>query len=400
LIQSFVELFNRRFAALWIASFVIGILSAPINALLAVYVEAEIGGTPLFSAGLRSTFLLLGGLFAVPAGFLCDRIGTKTTFILGSTGVFVAGFVFLAHQPAWLFMLCFYIGIAGGFSTTASQAYLIHAAPRASLGLGSAAFFIGMTLGTASGSRLAGLVVDSMGFQTIGLCISGMMVVVLISVMVFMPELQMDVPGKKRARATIHDYLSLLRRSNVRLLLWIRFLPTCYWGAATLLIPLLVYRATGALSSAANYTALSLVVASVCQIVIGRLSDILGPRVPTLVASSCVAVSVLCTGLFAESVAGLYVFGVAGAAAAWSVSTMMPRLIDAVSGPDEKGRVVGMAHLAWSFGMLSGSLWGGRAVEWSPGLPFYAVSVLCVITVVLLVLLFFRLEKQTAEVAG
>ncbi len=396
--NSLKELFSSRFKILWISSFLIGVLDAPMQALLAVYVEAEIEGTPLLSAGLRSTFLLLGGLFAIPAGTLCDKIGTKTTFILGSTGTLVAGFVFLVHRPDLLFLLCLYIGVATGFSTTAGQTYLIHAAPRSSLGLGSAAFFMGMTLGSATGSRLAGMVVDTWGFETMGGAMVILTSLVLLGTALLMPEIREDVNPSKEKGSAWGEYLVLLKRRDVRLLVSVRFLPTCYWGAATLLIPLLIFRATGQVSAAANYLAVSLVIATGCQLLVGRLADTFGPRVPTLTASTCVALSAIGTGLCAESVTGLYFFGITGTAAAWSVSTMMPRIIDLITSPGERGRVVGMAHLGWSLAMLTGSLWGGRAVEWHPGLPFYAVSIGCVLTVIFLYVLFKRIAGRELAV--
>jgi predicted MFS family arabinose efflux permease len=366
-------------------------LNAPVNHLLPVYVEAEIGASPLFSAGLRSTFLLLGGCFAVPAGYLCDRVGVRTTYLLGATGTIAAGAVFLTHQAAWLFLLAVYIGIASGFSTTASQAYLIRTVPRTSMGLGAAAFFLGMTLGAAMGSRWTGQAAEAFGFQTIGLAIAGGGAVVLLGMFLFMPE-----PAKPAGDvAEVQDRRpDPIRRPAVLLLLGIRFLPTCYWGTATLLIPLLIYRASGgSLVLAANYSAVSLLVAALCQIAAGRIADTYGPRTVTLTASACVAVSAACTGIWAEAIEGLFLFGTTGAAAAWAVSTMMPRLIDTVAGAAEKGRVVGLAHLAWSLGMLSGSLWGGRAVEWGPGIPFFAVAAGCVATVALLAVLFRRIEQ-------
>ena len=389
--QSLRELANARFLPVWSATFLLGLLDAPVNALLPVYVEVELGESPLLSAGLRSTFLLLGGVCAVPAGYLCDNIGIKPTYLLGVTGTIAAGAIFILHQPVWLFVLCLYIGMATGFSTTASQAYLIKAAPRTSLGLGAAAFFLGMTLGSAIGSRLAGQIADIYGFSSVGLAVIIGVFLVMAGMIFFMPEISNRPTSTVKSKTS---HLILLARPNVRLLLAIRFLPTCYWGTATLLIPLLIYRASQSLTLAADYSAVSLTIAAVTQLITGRLADKFGPRVPTLIVSTCVAISAICIGIWSDSVEGLFLFGTTGAAAAWSVSTMMPRLIDEVTGPLEKGRMVGMAHLAWSLAMLSGSLWGGSAVKWSTSLPFFVVAAGCIATVVCLAVLFQRLERQ------
>lgn len=388
--QSLQELANRRFVTLWIVSLLTGMLNAPVHNLLPVYMEAESGASPLLSAGLRSTFLLLGGFFAIPAGYLCDRIGVKITFLLGASGTMAAGAIFLTNEVPSLYLLCIYIGVSSGFSITASQAYLIQSAPRASMGLGAAAFFLGMTLGSAIGNRLTGQVAEAFGFDTIGRIIVAGALAVMILMALTMPAID-RAPAASGAQARTRE---LIRRPEVRLLLGIRFLPTCYWGSATLLIPLLIYRASGSLALAADYAAISLVIASVCQITVGRIADKYGARIPTLTASVCVAISAVCTGVWADSVEGLYLFGVTGTASAWSVSTMMPRLIDTLSSVSEKGRLVGLAHLAWSLGMLLGSLWGGYAVAWGPGIPFLTLSIGCMATVVLLALLFKKIGQQ------
>jgi len=382
-----------RFVPLWIVSLLTGLINAPIQSLLPVYMEAEANASPLFSAGLRSVFLLLGGLFAIPAGYLCDRIGVRTTYVLGISGTIAGGAVFLTHQPLWLLLLCLYIGVASGFSTTAGQAYLIRSVPRASMGLGAAAFFLGMTLGAAVGNRLTGQTAEMYGFGPVG---AAMMIGTLV-VMVLMTGVLPEIERPAATDAPKTRMRDLIGRPYIRLLLLVRFLPTCYWGAATLLIPLLIYRASGSLSLAADYAGVSLLVAACCQIAAGRLADRYGPRIPTLIASTGVAASAACTGLWADSVQGLFLFGTTGASCAWAVSTMMPRLIDAVSDASEKGRVVGLAHLAWSCGMLTGSLYGGYAVEQGAGIPFLTLTVGCVATVGLLALLFRAIPEAARK---
>lgn len=398
--QSLQELAHSRFILFWAVSLLVGMLNAPVNSLLPVYMEAESQASPLLSAGLRSTFLLLGGFFAVPAGYLCDRLGVRTTYVIGVSGTVAAGAVFLTQDVTSLFLLCVYIGVATGISTTAGQAYLIHATPRASMGLGSAAYFLGMTLGSAVGNRLTGEIAEGYGFKLVGLSIIVGAVVITVLMALVLPELERPTRSSQEPKLRSLD---LLRRREIRLLLAVRFLPTCYWGAATLLIPLLIYRTSESLSSAANYSAFSLVIASIGQVSAGRLADKYGARIPTLIASSLVAISAIGTGIWVDSTGGLYLFGTLGAVSAWSVSTMMPRLIDSVSSMVERGRVVGTAHFAWSLGMLIGSLWAGRAVEWDPRLPFLSLAVGCVVTVALFVALFRRLdvlERQAASKAA
>jgi MFS family permease len=66
----------------------------------------------------------------------------------------------------------------------------------------------------------------------------------------------------------------------------------------------------------------------------------------------------------------------------------MPGLINERAGAEEKGRVLGITHTAWCFGMLSGSLGGGKLVDLNPSLPFLVTAAGCAVAVGLGVLLF------------
>jgi MFS family permease len=182
----------------------------------------------------------------------------------------------------------------------------------------------------------------------------------------------------------------MVRRKKICFLIGLRYLPTYYWGTTTLLIPLLIFRATGTKIWPANYAALSLFIAACFQILTGRLCDIIGRKKPVIIAVSFVTLSAAMTGVFANSVAGLFVFGIMGAASAWSLSTTMPSLIDDLTGEKEKGRAIGVTHLAWSAGMLSGNLAGGALVEYNNSLPFYVAALLCSIAVMLAVAIFWK----------
>ena len=70
------------------------------------------------------------------------------------------------------------------------------------------------------------------------------------------------------------------------------------------------------------------------------------------------------------SLPSLFVGGTALTGTAWAVSTLIPKLINEMAGPDEKSRLVGLGHLVWSVAMFFGSIVGGVLVEVSPSLPF------------------------------
>lgn len=367
------ELLNRRFIALLIVSFFSSFVSGPLNTLLPVYVEAELLRAPLFSAGLRAVFLILGGVFAVPAGRLCDAWGVKPVYVLGALGPILAGVIFFTGDPLLLTALCTGIGISFGFNSAGGQSYLISAAPSSVIGIASAGYFLGNTLGSAAGNLLAGPIADAYGFQILGICIALLGICTVLIAFLALPTI--PSPESSGNSRSLSGFLNLLRRSDMRLLLGIRYLPTSYWGAVTLLLPLLIFRLTGTSTAATTYSAISLTIAACFQVLTGHLCDRIGRWRPILVSATLVAISALGLAFTSHTLIGIYAFGILATASAWSLSTTMPGLIQLIAHEDEKGRVVGAAHLAWSLGMLSGSLGGGKLIDWGPIWPF-GISVL------------------------
>ncbi len=369
------NLFNRRFISLLIVSFFSSFVSAPINTLLPVYVEADLLRSPFFSAGLRTAFLLLGGLFAVPAGRYADAWGVKPIYVMGAFGPILAGLVFITGDPLLLSFLCVGIGISFGFHSAGGQSYLISAAPSAVIGTASAGYFLGNTLGAAAGNLFAGPIADGLGFYMLGICAAIAGIVQVILTLLILPAI--PAPASGQNARSLSGLLSLLKKPDARLLLGIRFLPTSYWGAVTFLLPLLLYRLTGTNTSATTFTAISLGIAALFQILTGRLCDRIGRWKPLLVSVSLVTISAIGLAFTAHTFAGIYVFGILATASAWSLSTTMPGLIQLIAQEGEKGRMVGAAHLSWSLGMLCGNLGAGKLIEWGTGWPFGIATFFC-----------------------
>ena len=55
---------------------------------------------------------------------------------------------------------------------------------------------------------------------------------------------------------------------------------------------------------------------------------------------------------------------------------------------------MGIAHVAWSAGMLSGNLGGGKLIEWGPSLPFWILTFFCLGAVACAVGL-YRFHRET-----
>src|SRR5207247_3324734 len=147
---------NRRFVTLWTVMCLSGIANAPVIALFSVYIDAELHQTPLFAATYRAVYMLLGGLFSVVAGALCDSLGRKRTFLLGLTGSLALASACIAGQPLLLLLFFLYAGMTTGLQATAGQAYLMAAVPKATMGMATAIYFLGYTFSNARASYAVG----------------------------------------------------------------------------------------------------------------------------------------------------------------------------------------------------------------------------------------------------
>lgn len=378
-----MKLFNRRFVALLVVMFLGGAASSAVIPLFPTYIESELHRPAVFGAHLRFLFFILGGLAAVPAGLLCDHFGRKGTLVLGMTGAISAGALFLTGDPLLLYALCIHAGITVGVQATASQTYMLASVDVRQFGVGSAVYFIAFNLGNAIGSRVSGVLAKAHGYAVMGEVLTVVGVLAWLGAAFALPRLpRPEAQRSWSSLLSLSGYWPLLARREMWWLLGIRFLPTCFWGAVTFTVPLLLSRLSNYDPRvAANYQMVYLIVAMLCQFFIGHVSDRFGKKGPIIVSSVLVALSALLLAFSTQSLAALYVFGVFAAAAAWSLSTTMPRLINEVAGTDEKGRVTSLSLVAWSAAMALGTWGAGWLVDIHPALIFVISAALCAVAV-------------------
>jgi MFS family permease len=320
---------------------------------------------------------------------------------LGLVGFVFGSLAYLVRAP-WLVVSFWAIsGLGLGFHTLGGQSYLIDAASPERLGVFSALYHWGFTIGGALGSPCAGIILDSQGFEAFGLTLLAVSLTTTLAAMILLPRLQGEpgedtpVGSKSLGFRSAFGYGDIVRRPAVVVLGLLRFLPTCYWGMATVLIPLLINRMAGSKTAVALYATISQIMASLAQILVGRAADRWGRRWPTLAAFGTLIVSAI--GLAASGrtltrahLWSFYVFGILGACAAWSLSTLTPCLVSDATATEERGRVLGTLNLLWNVGMMTGALIGGALVEVAVGLPFL-VAALLNMGAVFLAVSFFRL---------
>ena len=377
-VEDAAGLLSRTFVVLCLVYFLNSFLSSPFSALFPVYIEADLARPPWFTGYLRGLMLLLGGIFAVVAGRFCDRFGLKMTLIIGLAGSALTGLVFRTGDPVGLSLLLFMMGAAKlGPWSTAGQSILIRAVKPTHLGLGGALYFLSNTLGNSLGSLCTGLIKTDWSFAQIGVVMSVGMLGVIALAGLFLPGDRTPVERAKMAESESlwAAYKPLLARGEIWLLLSLRLTITTFWGMATLAMPLLIYRVAQSESMAAYFAAVSLVVAAACQLGAGVLNDRLGHEKPLLISAAGICLSAVGMAFFHDSLTGLFICGTALTGTAWAVSTLVPKLINDVAAADEKNRVVGLGHMAWSTSMVSGSLIGGYPVDLHPASPFATARV-------------------------
>lgn len=355
-----------------------GAVGGPARALLPVYLERDLAWAPPAIAALAAARLFAGAVSAPLGGALAASAGPRRTLRLGLAGLPIAALLFLTPAAPALALLLLSAGLADGLQSTGSQTYLVARAGRATIGLTTGAFYVGNTLGGALGNLAAGALLTGWGFAGVGWAglAAGLLVFVAAAAL---PAADGGPTARRPALAgALAGYRPLLGSPLVRQLALLRFLSTCAWGAATFLWPLLIARLSGGPAAAALFGTVSLTLAVVAQLGVGRLIDATGPGAPAAVLAGLGPLLAVLSALAlaAGSLPALFLAGVAGTAAAWSLSGAVLPLVRAAAPADQAGQIVGLLHLLWSLAMLAGTLLAGGLVAVSPALPFWVAALL------------------------
>ena len=386
-------------ALIFAAQFLSGAISSPQRSLFPVYLERDLLLSAFVISLLSSSRQVLGMVASIVGGALSDALGHRRTFVLGLSGIVAGSLIFVLRMPWLVIVIWAYVGFALGLRTVGGQGYLIAVASPERLGMLSALYTWGMTLGGALGNLVAGPVVEHIGFTGFGLWALAVSAVVVMGIGLALPQPRLaqdrDRP-RRQGSGGLGGYGDLMRRPVIQLLGALRFLPTCYWGVAGIFIPLWIYDVTESVLMVAWYGTVSQVVASLAQWVVGRLSDRFGRRGPTLTALAALAASIVGLGALGGSVWSLFAFGTMAASAAWSLSALMPGLVSDVAEKGSRGRVLGFLHLLWNAGSLVGALIGGALFDTDPRWPFLIAGVLN-LGAAILGIRFFQVARRASK---
>ena len=389
--KGLVSALNRPIVVLLGLQLMGGMMLSPHRTFFPIYVQ-ELGHSAMAISALTTARMVMAMVASLVGGTLSDSLGRKWTLLLGNLGFIAGSLLFLTPSVWWIGVLWALSGLGMGLRTVSSQSYLMDTASR-SLGMLTALYNWGYTLGGALGSPIVGYVLDNWDYRVFGITLALFAGSTVIVNALFLPRSSVQVDRGESAWKTLTSYSNIARRTPVVLLVLLRFLPTVYWGMAIVFIPLLLDAAGATKTAIALYAMVSQVVASLAQVVVGRAADRFGVKWPTVVTFFALVTSALGTGLFPGRLWGIAISGTLGAAAGWSLSTLLPSLVTRVAGTDERGRTLGWVHLWWNVAMIAGSMLGGALYERWTGLPFIIAGLVNLLSIVF-ALVFFGLTAQ------
>ncbi|MCJ7738709.1 MAG: MFS transporter, partial [Anaerolineae bacterium] len=247
-----------------------GVVYMPQTLFFPIYLEERLGLTMVLLSALVAAGQVAGMAAGVVAGFLSDVLGSKWMLVAGIAGMALTSLAFVIPLPAVVAVLWVMNGIAIGFHTLGGQSYLTRVSDPTYLGLLSGLYELTLTLGGAVGSPGLGVLLDRQGFGAFGIVLFLACLLTALVAIFFIPNTRTAGADLQQSpRRSWGQILTVIQRPVVAVLVAIRFLPTIFYGMATVLIPLLINRLTGSKTSVAVYGLISLILASASQLLAG-----------------------------------------------------------------------------------------------------------------------------------
>jgi len=343
---------------------------APVTTFFPVYLD-DLGYSAVLIAGIVTLQRTMGLIASLAGGVMIDSLGAKRTLLWGQLCYFVGTLLFLARAPLWVSLIWAVNGLGTGMHIVGGQNYLMEKADHAFLGILTALYLWGYTVGTSISNPIAAALMERVGYSGLTLFMVVPAAATFIMTVVALPA----SPHAPRDNKAKQGYRDIAFRPTVLMLAGLRFLPTFCYGMAAVFVPLQLKNAGASNPMIALFATVSSVFATLAQLAVGRIADRASWKAPTAGAYVLLAASSLAIGARPDKLWALFVCGTVGIGAAWSLSTLLPTLVSKVTAPAERGRVLGYVHLFWNLAMILSSLAGGYLFETWPGLPLLAGGV-------------------------
>ena len=364
---------------------------APVVTFFPVYLD-DLGYSAVLIAGIVTLQRIMGLIASLAGGVMADSFGAKRTLVLGQLCYFVGTLLFLARAPLWVSVIWAVNGLGTGLHILGGQNYLLEKADHAFLGILTALYLWGYTVGTSISNPIAAALMGRVGYSGLTLFMVVPAAATLIVTAVALPSSQ-RVSGDSKAN---WGYRGIAFRPIVLMLAGLRFLPTFCYGTAMVFVPLLLKNAGASNQLIALFATVSSLFATLTQLAVGRIADRASWKAPTAAAYVLLAASSLAIGAWPARLWTVFACGTVGIGAAWSLSTLLPTLVSKVTASAERGRVLGYVHLFWNLAMILSSLTGGYLFETRLGLPFLAGGLACAGAIGLLVAFFQETKRYAA----
>jgi MFS family permease len=366
---------NRPILIMLLLQLMGGMMLSPHRTFFPLYAR-ELGYSAFVISVFATIRQMMGLLASLVGGSLSDSLGRKRTLLLGEVGFLLSSLVFLTRSEGAIGVLWALGGLGMGFHTLGGQSYLMDNARAGYLGILTALYNWGYTLGGTLSSPVAGFALDSWDYRVFGTALALFAALTIGLNVLVLPRSYLSHAPTAASWKRLFGYGELATRRPVILVVLLRLLPTVYWGMALVLLPILLDDAGASKTTIALYATVSQVIATLAQVAVGRSIDRFGTRLPTMITLSALTASILATAALPYQLWAVFAFGTLGAAAAWSLSTLLPSWVSHVAHPQERGRVLGWIHLWWNLGMILGTMAGGALFERWAGLPFLFAGVL------------------------
>jgi MFS family permease len=236
------------------------------------------------------------GLFSLPAGWLSDkwsRYGMMSVFFIG-IGV-ASIFTALASTPLQIMMLLFFVGVLAAIYHPVGLAMVVESAKASGTGQAIAVNGVWGNLGVGSAALITGFLIDNGGWRAAFILPGVLSIAIGVAYYLFSrPEMAAEQAEKAAKRAAPKQHAGAtstghtdqrLRQTLLRLTIIIfatAALSSIVFQSTTFALPkVLDERMRGIAGSATAVGWLAFVVfaiASMAQLVVGRLLDTLGPR--------------------------------------------------------------------------------------------------------------------------
>jgi MFS family permease len=331
-------------------------------------------------AGLLAAAYPFGTLVgAIPSGMVAARFGVKPTVLVGLAGVALTTALFGVVDQAWQLDLARFLqGLSSSFSWTGSLAWLVASAPTGARGRLIGQAFAAAVAGALFGPVLGGLATVAGTGPTFGTVAAASLGLAVLAVLT--PASRPDEPQPlSRLGAAVRDRRILLP-------IWFVLLPALLFGTLGVLGPLrLSALGAGAIGIGAVWLTAG-VLETLNNLVIGRVSDRLGPLVPiraALVVTIAVTIVLPLPG-------NVYVLAIVILVGAIGFGTFYtPGMALLTHAAEARGLDYGYAfallNLAWAPGQTIGSALGGSIAEaTSDAVPYYILSGLALVSLVAL----------------